>query len=55
MPTVGTGPYRYELVENWATLPGGQTLGNASAVATDSSDRVYVFQRKDPPVLVFDR
>ena len=25
-----------------------------SAVATDSLDRVYVFQRKDPPVLVFD-
>jgi DNA-binding beta-propeller fold protein YncE len=24
-------------------------------VATDSEDRVYVFQRKDPPVVVFDR
>jgi DNA-binding beta-propeller fold protein YncE len=24
-------------------------------VATDSQDRVYVFQRKDPPVVVFDR
>jgi hypothetical protein len=24
-------------------------------VATDSQDRVYVFQRKDPPVMVFDR
>ena len=26
-----------------------------SRVATDSQDRVYVFQRKDPPVVVFDR
>jgi hypothetical protein len=26
-----------------------------SRVATDSQDRVYVFQRKDPPVMVFDR
>jgi hypothetical protein len=24
-------------------------------VATDSQDRIYVFQRKDPPVVVFDR
>ena len=26
-----------------------------SAVATDSQDRVYAFQRKDPPIVVFDR
>lgn len=55
MATVGTGDYRYELIENWAKLPQGETFGNASAVATDSQDRVYLFQRKDPPVLVFDR
>jgi DNA-binding beta-propeller fold protein YncE len=54
MATVGTGDYRYELIENWAKLPPGETFGNASAVATDSQDRVYLFQRKDPPVLVFD-
>ena len=54
MATVGTGDYRYELIENWAKLPQGETFGNASAVATDSQDRVYLFQRKDPPVLVFD-
>ena len=29
------------------------TMGNASAVATDSQNQVYVFQRKDPPVLIF--
>jgi len=26
-----------------------------SAVATDSQDRVYGFQRKDPPIVIFDR
>jgi hypothetical protein len=26
-----------------------------SRVATDSQDGVYVFQRKDPPLVVFDR
>src|SRR5438128_12245211 len=55
MPTVGKGKYTYALVEHWASLPPGDTFGNVSAVATDSQDRVYVFQRKDPPVMVFDR
>src|SRR5712692_7903650 len=55
MTVVGTGKYTYRLTENWATLPPGETFGNVSAVATDSQDRVYVFQRKDPPVLIFDR
>jgi len=54
MATVGSGKYRYRLVENFGQLPAGETFGNASAVATDSQDRVYVFQRKDPPVVVFD-
>ena len=55
MAIVGTGKYRYELIENWAKLPPGETFGNTSAVATDSQDRVYVFQRKEPPVMVFSR
>ncbi len=55
MATVGTGKHTYRLVENWARLPQGEVFGNVSAVATDSHDQVYVFQRKDPPVLVFDR
>jgi DNA-binding beta-propeller fold protein YncE len=55
MATVGSGKYTYQLIENWAKLPADQTFGNTSAVATDSQDRVYVFQRKEPPVLVFDR
>jgi DNA-binding beta-propeller fold protein YncE len=55
MATVGTGQYTFQLIENWAKLPSGETFGNVSAVATDSQDRVYVFQRKDPPVMIFDR
>ena len=52
--TVGAGKYTYKLVQDWATLPRGETFGTVSAVATDSQDRVYVFQRGDPPMLVFD-
>ena len=55
MTIVGSGRYQYELVENWATLPAGWTFGGVSAVATDSQDRVYAFQRKDPPVVIFDK
>ena len=55
MTIVGSGSYSYELVENWAKLPDGWTFGGVSAVATDSQDRVYAFQRKDPPVVIFDK
>jgi hypothetical protein len=55
MTTVGSGKYTYELIESWAKLPPGETFGMVSAVATDSQDRVYAFQRHEPPVVIFDR
>ena len=55
MAIVGNGNYIYEHIESWAKLPSGMTFGDTSAVSTDSQDRVFVFQRKDPPVLIFDR
>ena len=51
---VGTGDHVYEAVHPFGKLPEGMAFGNTSHVATDSSNRVYVCQRKDPPVLVFD-
>ena len=55
MTQVGTGKYTYEVIRDFPKLPAGESFGVISRVATDSQDRVYVFQRKDPPVLVFDR
>jgi DNA-binding beta-propeller fold protein YncE len=55
MTRVGTGEYTYELIRDFLRMPPGEALGIVSRVATDSQDRVYVFQRKDPPVVVFDR
>ena len=55
MATVGTGKYTYEVIQDWAKLPPGETFGQVSAVATDLQDRVYAIQRKDPPVVIFDR
>ena len=55
MAQLGTGKHTYELIRDWPKMPKGESLGVVSRVATDSQDRVYVFQRKDPPVVVFDR
>jgi hypothetical protein len=51
----GTGEYRYELIPDFCKLPAGQEFGLVSRVAADDQDRIYVFQRKDPPVVIFDR
>jgi len=55
MTTVGTGSYTYTVLQDWAKLPAGETFAMVSAVATDSHDQVYAFQRKDPPIVIFDR
>ena len=55
MAQVGTGEYTYELIPDFLKLPNGEKFGLVSRVGTDSQDRVYVFKRKDPPVVVFDR
>jgi len=55
MTQVGTGKYTYEVIRDFPKLPAGESFGVISRVATDSQDRLYVFQRKDPPVMVFGR
>ena len=55
MAKLGSGAHTYEVVRDFLKLPNGEKLGIVSRVAADDQDRIYVFQRKDPPVLVFDR
>ncbi|MFW6174385.1 MAG: peptidyl-alpha-hydroxyglycine alpha-amidating lyase family protein, partial [Chloroflexota bacterium] len=51
-PTAAT---RYEPVPFWAKIPHGITFrGDATSVAVDGQDRVYVFNRGNRPVCVFD-
>ncbi|MCC7371698.1 MAG: hypothetical protein IT306_24990 [Chloroflexi bacterium] len=52
---VGDGKYRYEVVEGWEQLPAGWSHGDVAGVATDSQDRVYVFNRSEHPVIIYDR
>jgi len=53
--TVGTDKLTYELAQDFPKLPDGESFAVVSTVTTDSQDNLYVFQRKDPPVVVFDR
>src|ERR671919_1091503 len=52
---LGTGEHRYRVVENWPKLPDGWEFRDVAAVAVDSKDRIYVFNRGQHPMLVFDR
>jgi hypothetical protein len=54
MPGTPTAATRYEAVAGWAKIPHGIWLREATAVAVDSEDRVYVFNRGNVPMLVFD-
>ncbi|MEM7016813.1 MAG: peptidyl-alpha-hydroxyglycine alpha-amidating lyase family protein [Pseudomonadota bacterium] len=44
----------YEVVEGWEKLPEGWSFVEVAGVATDSQDRVYVFNRSEHPMIVFD-
>jgi NHL repeat len=52
---LGTGEHRYTVIEDWAKLPDGWEFMDAAAVAVDSKDQVYVFNRGEHPMCVFDR
>jgi len=55
MAIVGDGAYAYAPVENWAKLPPGWSFKEIGGVGVDKNDNVYVFNRGEHPMLVFDR
>ena len=57
---VGSGPHQYLRLREWGVPPAGTEFGKISAVAVDSKDRVYVYQRDIAeqgiqPMVVLDR
>src|SRR5246127_1440841 len=52
---VGSGDYRYRVNADWAKLPDGWSFKEVGGVGVDSHDNVYVFNRGDHPMMVFDR
>jgi len=51
---VGAGEHIYEVLRPFGKFPDEMKLGSVSHVSVDSNDRVYFYQRKNPPILVFD-
>ena len=55
MVELGTAGYTYEVAVGWGKLPDGWSFKEAAAVGVDSKDNVYVFNRGEHPVIIFDR
>ncbi len=55
MVALGTAAFTYEVVENWAKLPDDWSFKEVGGVGVDAHDNVYVFNRGEHPMLVFDR
>jgi DNA-binding beta-propeller fold protein YncE len=47
--------FGYEAHDHWAQLPAGWAWNEVAAVATDSQGRVYVFNRGEHPLVIFQR
>ncbi len=52
---VGQEPFAYAANADWARRPAGFVWSEVAAIATDSCDRVFVFNRGEHPMIVFDR
>ena len=52
---VGTGEFRYEVVEDWEQLPSGLDHPDVADIVIGADDRVYVFNRGARPILEYDR
>ena len=52
LPIVGTGDHVWKVHRPFGPSLGGPGPGNVSHVAVDSRDRVYLYRRGDPPVVV---
>jgi DNA-binding beta-propeller fold protein YncE len=52
---LGSGEHTYRELAGWAKLPEGWAFIDAVDVVVDSRDRVYVFNRGEHPLIVFER
>src|SRR5579872_6577014 len=53
--TFGSDSYKFEVLESqWPKLPPSISLYDVPGIAVDRHDRVYLFTRTNPPILVFD-
>src|SRR6266481_524470 len=53
--TLGAGRFSYRVAEGWGKLPDGWSLKEVAGIGIDAKDNVYVFNRGEHPMIVFDR
>ena len=53
--TLGSGDFAYSVEPNWQTMPPGYEWREVAAVTVDGNDNVYVFNRGEHPMMVFDK
>ncbi len=51
---LGSEDYIYEELSDWAQLPDGWSFKEVADVVVDSQDRVYVFNRGEHPMMIFE-
>ena len=51
---LGQGEWTYRMLDGWAQMPTGWIMGDVGGVAIDANDNVYVFNRGQHPMIVFD-
>jgi hypothetical protein len=52
---VGPHRFEYEVIQGWERMPEDWSFVEVAGIAVDSRDRVYVFNRGEHPVIVFDK
>jgi hypothetical protein len=52
---VGSGQFKYRVIAEWAKLPDGWSFKEVGGVGVDRRDNVYVFNRGEHPMIIFDR
>jgi hypothetical protein len=53
--TLGSQSHQYEVIDGWAKLPEGVTLGYTHGVEIDSNDNVIIFNQSKDAVIFFDK
>ncbi|NQW17613.1 MAG: peptidylglycine alpha-amidating monooxygenase [Chloroflexi bacterium] len=55
MPATPTASTLFEPVPGWPAIPHGMAFKEATSVAVDQDDRVYIFNRGADPMMIFNR
>ena len=52
---LGSGNFRYRVVEDWPVLPEGFVLGDVAGAVVDSRQRIFCYTRGPNPIVVLDK